>query len=316
MLLALVGVLGVLASLIEGSLTPLLVVPTLPDLLSATLLPSTAQMPYTTPFHPLSTSLRHQQLDSAVPTPLDRSLNTFASDGTHTPAESASGLATTDDSLSSEARDSVLVGPSGSASPDSRRLSRRLPLLLRKSSRTEVAGAVPSHTTTTADAPAALTPLNPLSSSSSARLGRLSNRELHSRDNSAHSGLPSVEAHPPTQRNPDSARLSYNHLTPPTTAGTPNRTLSEAQTKPVVDRRGKLARSPSKFDHKPQRGEASSVADKKMHQTSSRLLRMTDDERPFTRVSRNFCTIDPIGPALDGSRDWTGFPGTLSDDRV
>jgi hypothetical protein len=27
------------------------------------------------------------------------------------------------------------------------------------------------------------------------------------------------------------------------------------------------------------------TADKKMHQTSSRLLRMTDDERPFTRVS-------------------------------
>ena len=269
-------------------------------------------MPYTTPFHPLSTSLRHQQLDSAEPVPLDRSPNTLASDGTYTPAESASGLVITDDNLSSEVRDSVLAEPSGSASPDSRRLSRRLPLLLRKSSRTEVAGAVPSHATTTttaaADAPAALTPLNPRSSSSSANLGRPSNCELRSRDNSAHSGLPSVEVHPPTQWNPDSARLSYNHLTPLTTADTPNKTLSEGQTKPVVDRRGKLARFPSKFDYKTQRGEASSVADKKMHQTSSRLLRMTDDERPFTRVSRDFCTIGPIGPAPDGTRDWTGFP--------
>ena len=271
-------------------------------------------MLYTTPFHPLSTSLRHQQLDSAEPAPVNRSLNTLASDGIYTPVESASGLAATDDNLPSKAQDSVLAEPSGSASPDSRRLSRRLPLLLRKSSRAELAGAVPSHTTTntTTDAPAALTPLNPRSSSSSASLGKLSDCELRSRDNSAHSGLPSVEVHPPTQRNPDSA-LSHNHSTPPTTAGTPNITLSEAQTKPVVDRRGKLARSPSKFDHKTQRGEASSVADKKMHQTSSRLLRMTDDERPFTRVSRNFYTIGPIGPAPDRSRDWTGFPGTLSD---
>ena len=264
-------------------------------------------MLYTTPFHPPSTSLRRQQLDSAEPGPVNRSLNTLASDGTYTPVESASGLATTDDNLSSEAQDSVLAEPSGSASPDSRRLSRRLPLLLRKSSRTELAGAVPLHTTTntTADAPAALTPLNPRSPSSSASLGKLSNCEPRSRDNSAHSGLPSVEVHPPTQKNPDSARLSYNHSTPPTTAGTPDITLSEAQTKLVVDRRGKLARSPSKFDHKTQRGETSSVADKKMHQTSSRLLRMTDDERPFTRVSRNFYTIVQLAlPQIDIGLDW------------
>lgn len=31
--------------------------------------------------------------------------------------------------------------------------------------------------------------------------------------------------------------------------------------------------------------------DNKMHQTSSRLLRMTDDDRPFTKVSRELSLI-------------------------
>ncbi|OCL03591.1 hypothetical protein AOQ84DRAFT_356822 [Glonium stellatum] len=287
-------------------------------------------MPYTTPFHPLSTSLQHQHNLSAASAPLHRELDTVASDGSSTPAELARRLATTtttttaDDTIlfTGPARDtSVLAEPADRAEPDPRRLSRRLPLLLRKSSRPEVAGVVPSHTPNTTTAPAAaaaLAAINPRSSSSANSIGTSSTSELRDRDNSAHSGLPSVEVHPPTQRHPDPARLSYNPLTPPATAGTPHRTLSEARSKSVVDRRGKLARFPSKLDHKTHRGEASSAADRKMHQTSSRLLRMTDDERPFTRVSRRFCNAGsnwPFpgwiqGPARTGLELY-GFPWKL-----
>lgn len=36
-----------------------------------------------------------------------------------------------------------------------------------------------------------------------------------------------------------------------------------------------------------------------MHQTSSRLLRMTEDDRPFTRVSNTFpCACAPISPGV------------------
>jgi hypothetical protein len=47
---------------------------------------------------------------------------------------------------------------------------------------------------------------------------------------------------------------------------------------------GSLSRAPRRLPPSPALAEAAAL--NKMHQTSSRLLRMTSDDRPFTRVSR------------------------------
>jgi hypothetical protein len=93
--------------------------------------------------------------------------------------------------------------------------------------------------------------------------------------------VPPYILHPtPPSQNHDSSTTSTSTLTL-------SRQSSITLTETVEDRRRELARSPSQASIAPHPEPARSTGDKqrKMHQTSSRLLRMTDDERPFTRVS-------------------------------
>jgi hypothetical protein len=68
---------------------------------------------------------------------------------------------------------------------------------------------------------------------------------------------------------------STHSTTPLTSSGSIDDTTPDEQPEPILAATPKPTAPPS----------AAKDKDRKMHQTSSRLLRMTDDERPFTRVS-------------------------------
>lgn len=111
-----------------------------------------------------------------------------------------------------------------------------------------------------------LTTQPPRVSTSSSR-GRL-DAYAHEPPSREPSASPSIAS----SRDPDSASDSTRPA--PSTASTP--TLSSD------------SESTGKLDKLRHSVKAAKPGDKKMHQTSSRLLRMTDDERPFSRVSASF----------------------------
>jgi hypothetical protein len=172
----------------------------------------------------------------------------------------------------------------------------------RKPSQPDIAAA-PS-TTSPASTSLALPPANLQFPPPTTRLpDRLSLAGPRARDSSASLGSIAAEARPPTQRASDPAPLSHPSLNRPL-ANTGTRKSSDAQASTALRRRGtlQLSRSLSRLESGKRRnntGAARSQAakDEKMHQTSSRLLRMTDDERPFTRVSAN---ISSCAGARDG----------------
>lgn len=91
---------------------------------------------------------------------------------------------------------------------------------------------------------------------------------------------------PPCNPNPVSPYDNDDLSTPSTTSLLTNSTPSDTQSEIVKDTPSLLERRDSYSDaasHLDTPAESSETFVKKMHQTSSRLLRMTDDDRPFTR---------------------------------
>lgn len=93
----------------------------------------------------------------------------------------------------------------------------------------------------------------------------------------------------PRQSNPGLARLSLvsnpqsdSEPTSPSRSATSSYNSPAASTKPSPN--SSATSSVDRSNHYP---EPLRRSENKMHQTSSRLLRMTDDDRPFTRVSAN-----------------------------
>lgn len=114
----------------------------------------------------------------------------------------------------------------------------------------------------------------------------------------------SVDVLPQTLWNPHSVSPSHSHAlstSPPSTTSAPSRKSSGVYKPSDDDQRQERARRAS-FASSAQRSEPNSRTEstvekeRKMHQTSSRLLRMTDDDRPFTRVSC-VCSIFNIHPS-------------------
>ncbi|KAJ4357895.1 AMSH/STAMBP protein ubiquitin specific-protease [Didymosphaeria variabile] len=136
-------------------------------------------------------------------------------------------------------------------------LASRFPLL-RKSSGSHVRTTSSSHALPTSF----LAPAAPRASTSSSR-GRIDTPtpDLRSRESSTSASIRS-------SREPDST-ASDRSRSALSAASIPNTSLDSEPT--------------GKLDKLPQPTKAAKAGDKKMHQTSSRLLRMTDDERPYTR---------------------------------
>jgi hypothetical protein len=112
------------------------------------------------------------------------------------------------------------------------------------------------------------------------------------RDASANPDTTTVEVLPQTLCNPDPVSQPHTHdpSTPPnpTTPATIQES-SGARFNLVDEKRRELARRPSSarsalLPENARKLDTGSGKERKMHQTSSRLLRMTDDDRPFTRV--------------------------------
>lgn len=259
------------------------------------------QMPYTTPSLPPSVSApapsapaarssadAHRPLHAAEPAPPPQ------------PTERAPSGATPADRLAAALAGTALkpaaaasAPPQKPAAPFSRRstLTSRFPLL-RKTSREAPGHHLRGNSVSTPPAH----PDSPFLSTGAPRASLSSQRgrpdppadEPRIRAPSAN---PSVRSH---VREPDSSQSAspVDTLSPPSTVSTPN-TSSDSE---LTDKLEK-----AQHHNTP---KAAKAGDKKMHQTSSRLLRMTDDERPFTRVS--VLRPSPSGrePLLPSCRQW------------
>ncbi|KAF2117622.1 hypothetical protein BDV96DRAFT_398853 [Lophiotrema nucula] len=175
----------------------------------------------------------------------------------------------------------------GKRQPADRRrssLASRFPLL-RKSSREVANGAPPAHIrgssvsiqlTSPADSPFLSTGAPRGSSISSRGRSDRKSEELRTRESSIDPSIRSVSREPPTN---DTSSIRS------TTPLRSNASAASIRTVPADDDASDANLAQSRQKSVSTASAAPRAADKKMHQTSSRLLRMTDDERPFTRVS-------------------------------
>lgn len=214
----------------------------------------------------------------------------------------------------------------------SRRLSRTIPALLARISSTtsavtinpfskaprrqssDVEASLPPNPTSRSNSSQDSYPLPPRKTYRSTERRAQQDRSAIRIDRSEHRGTrssqrPSLQQQcnisqetlvPDPQKESQSAQptQSHNHPTRPSGPGsTPVRRLSE----PPQEDRGTSQISPTTSneagpDSSYQRFQSERLAlqERNMHQTSSRLLRMTDDDRPFTRVSYNMlcCNLD------------------------
>lgn len=134
------------------------------------------------------------------------------------------------------------------------------------------------------------------------RRNRRSFAALASKTSSAFASLSTINQTTPLRSSPSASSLSrlsrlpsatVNPLTPPLSDGDSNPLLDLARSEspaladlnPSHKRRLTLQRIPTPPQEVRHFSATVPTAPPKMHQTSSRLLRMTEDERPFTKVS-------------------------------
>ncbi|KAJ5671204.1 hypothetical protein N7507_000331 [Penicillium longicatenatum] len=150
------------------------------------------------------------------------------------------------------------------------------------------------------------------------RRNRRSFAALASKTSSAFASLSTINQNTPLRSSPSASSLSrlsrlpsatVNPLTPPLSDGDPNPLLDLARSEspaladlnPSHKRRLTLQRIPTppqETRHFP----ATVPAPSKMHQTSSRLLRMTEDERPFTKDFMDLFSTLMVSLKLDSHR--------------
>lgn len=176
----------------------------------------------------------------------------------------------------------AIVDEPSSAARLSRRPSRRLPSFI---TRLSAAGGAASSTDASASRSFWQKPVE-----GAHKLHRRADERPRESPDSRGAASPRGQQ-PQTPCNPNSVAQSHSPSTPPssTTTPSPSRRSVDASSDPKDGKRRLPATtaSPSRSD-KPVDGCVDGKY--KMHQTSSRLLRMTDDDRPFTRVSF-FCFI-------------------------
>lgn len=255
------------------------------------------QMPYSTPFLPLTVSASASYPSAAYQLLTDAPKQQAQRPPPQQPHQrAASGALTSSDGAAAAQAGSTKAAAAAPAQKPTTSFSRRSTLtsrfpLLRKGSReapghlrgNSVSAPLPDSPFLTTGAPRAS------SSSSRGRIDRQSDEPLL-REPSVNASLRSE-----SRDAADSASPSANDSHEPavSAASTPN-TISDSE---VAGSKLDKSRQPSVSF------KAAKPHDKKMHQTSSRLLRMTDDERPFTRVSR------PRFPLSHGVSIPTSIPG-------
>lgn len=203
----------------------------------------------------------------------------------HAPAElpspsSADSFNTASSSIQQNSSSQSSVTEPHSPALPSRRTSRRFPSLI---ARLSSAGVSPSRS------------LRQATPDDAHKLSRPSvdtgAGDRRPRENSDNRGSRSLGGRPQTLCNPNTVVPSHDSSTLPfsTTTGS-NRRLSDVQYNRKDGKRRQLARTASTrsgfaYPKTVEPVQDGADIERKMHQTSSRLLRMTDDERPFTRVS-------------------------------
>ncbi|KAJ5925210.1 hypothetical protein N7454_007849 [Penicillium verhagenii] len=150
------------------------------------------------------------------------------------------------------------------------------------------------------------------------RRNRRSFAALASKTSSAFASLSTINQATPLRSSPSATSLSRlskfpsataNPLTPPLLAGESNPLeFARSESPALADlnhshrRRLTLQRIPTPPEIRPALSATVPFASSKMHQTSSRLLRMTEDERPFTKDFMDLFSTLMVSLKLDSHR--------------